>query len=171
MLCHLFLFLFLLLFIAYVLDIYIYIYIYIFTACVHLLVTASVVHSSPILVTLMKEALSSPETSVLTERQCVTSHMTLFFMRERHHFRNRIICRRRTVIYAHVESLTGCIWAHVESLTGCISFRPGAVNLATAGHSNSVRLQECFDVCYVLLLKLLHIVDFLQEIWFYINIV
>jgi hypothetical protein len=31
-----------------------------------LLVTASVVTSSPILVTLMKEALSSPETSVLT---------------------------------------------------------------------------------------------------------
>jgi hypothetical protein len=31
-----------------------------------LLVTASVVHSSPILVTLMKEALSSSETSVLT---------------------------------------------------------------------------------------------------------
>jgi hypothetical protein len=31
-----------------------------------LLVTASVVPSSPILVTLMKEALSSPETSVLT---------------------------------------------------------------------------------------------------------
>jgi hypothetical protein len=32
----------------------------------HLLVTASVVPSSPILVTLMKEALSSSETSVLT---------------------------------------------------------------------------------------------------------
>jgi hypothetical protein len=31
-----------------------------------LLVTASVVHSSPILVTLMKEALSSSETSVIT---------------------------------------------------------------------------------------------------------
>jgi hypothetical protein len=31
-----------------------------------LLVTASVVHSSPILVTLMKEVLSSSETSVLT---------------------------------------------------------------------------------------------------------
>jgi hypothetical protein len=31
-----------------------------------LLVTASVIHSSPILVTLMKEALSSSETSVLT---------------------------------------------------------------------------------------------------------
>jgi hypothetical protein len=31
-----------------------------------LLVTASVVHSSPILVTLMKEALRSSETSVLT---------------------------------------------------------------------------------------------------------
>jgi hypothetical protein len=31
-----------------------------------LLITASVVHSSPILVTLMKEALSSSETSVLT---------------------------------------------------------------------------------------------------------
>jgi hypothetical protein len=31
-----------------------------------LLVTASVVHSSPILVTVMKEALSSSETSVLT---------------------------------------------------------------------------------------------------------
>jgi hypothetical protein len=31
-----------------------------------LLVTASVVHSSPILVTLMKEALNSSETSVLT---------------------------------------------------------------------------------------------------------
>jgi hypothetical protein len=32
----------------------------------HLLVTASVVHSSPILVTLMTEALNSSETSVLT---------------------------------------------------------------------------------------------------------
>jgi hypothetical protein len=38
-----------------------------------LLVTASVVLSSPILVTLMKEALSSSETSVLTEPQGVTS--------------------------------------------------------------------------------------------------
>jgi hypothetical protein len=36
-----------------------------------LLVTASVVHSSPILVTLMKEAVSSSETSVLTR---VTRH-------------------------------------------------------------------------------------------------
>jgi hypothetical protein len=34
-----------------------------------LLVTASVVHSSPILVTLMKEALSSSETLVLTKAQ------------------------------------------------------------------------------------------------------
>jgi hypothetical protein len=33
---------------------------------IRMLVTASVVPSSPILVTLMKEALSSPETSVLT---------------------------------------------------------------------------------------------------------
>jgi hypothetical protein len=35
-------------------------------ACVKLLVMANVVPSSPILVTLMKEALSSSETSVLT---------------------------------------------------------------------------------------------------------
>jgi hypothetical protein len=39
---------------------------YFFAACVWLLVTASVVPSSPILVTLMKEALSSSETSVFT---------------------------------------------------------------------------------------------------------
>jgi hypothetical protein len=38
-----------------------------------LLVTASVVLSSPILVALTKEALSSPETSVLTELHVVTS--------------------------------------------------------------------------------------------------
>jgi hypothetical protein len=36
------------------------------TSVLRLLVTASVVHSSPILVTLMKEALSSSETSILT---------------------------------------------------------------------------------------------------------
>jgi hypothetical protein len=35
-----------------------------------LLVTASVVPSSPIIVTLMKEALSSSETSVLTRATC-----------------------------------------------------------------------------------------------------
>jgi hypothetical protein len=41
--------------------------IFVFLRCVHLLlVTASVVTSSPILVTLMKEALSSSEMSVLT---------------------------------------------------------------------------------------------------------
>jgi hypothetical protein len=37
-----------------------------FAACVVLLVTANVVPSSPILVTVMKELLSSSETSVLT---------------------------------------------------------------------------------------------------------
>jgi hypothetical protein len=43
---------------------------YFFAACL-LLVTASIVSSSPILVTLMKEALSSSETSVLTRAtQC-----------------------------------------------------------------------------------------------------
>jgi hypothetical protein len=42
-----------------------------------LLVTASVVPSSPILVTLMKEALSSSETSVLKEPHGITS--------QRHH--------------------------------------------------------------------------------------
>jgi hypothetical protein len=39
---------------------------YFFAVCVDFLVTASVVPSSPILVTLMKEALSSSESSVLT---------------------------------------------------------------------------------------------------------
>jgi hypothetical protein len=43
-----------------------------------LIVTASVVPSSPILVTLMKEALSSSETSVLTPRG-VTFQKTQFF--------------------------------------------------------------------------------------------
>jgi hypothetical protein len=37
-----------------------------FLSVYHMLVTASVVPSSPILVSLMKEALSSSETSVLT---------------------------------------------------------------------------------------------------------
>jgi hypothetical protein len=40
-----------------------------------------VVPSSPILVTLMKEALSSSETSVLTEPHGVTSQKTPFFIR------------------------------------------------------------------------------------------
>jgi hypothetical protein len=44
-----------------------------------LLVTASVIASSPILVTLMK-ALSSSETSVLTRATSVTSQKTQFFM-------------------------------------------------------------------------------------------
>jgi hypothetical protein len=44
-----------------------------------LLVTASVVPSSPILVTLMKEALSSSETSVLKKPRGVTSQKTQFF--------------------------------------------------------------------------------------------
>jgi hypothetical protein len=39
---------------------------YFFAACVRLLVAASVVPNSPILVTLMKEALGSSETSGLT---------------------------------------------------------------------------------------------------------
>jgi hypothetical protein len=44
-----------------------------------LLVTAGVVPSSPILVTLVKEALSSSETSVLKEPHGVTSQMAPFF--------------------------------------------------------------------------------------------
>jgi hypothetical protein len=45
-----------------------------------LLVTGSVVPSSPILVPLMKEALSSSETSVLTKPRDVTSQKTPFFV-------------------------------------------------------------------------------------------
>jgi hypothetical protein len=45
-----------------------------------LLVTASVVPSSPILVTLMKEALRSSDTSVLQEPHGVTSQKTPFFI-------------------------------------------------------------------------------------------
>jgi hypothetical protein len=46
-----------------------------------LLVTANVVPSSPILVTLIKEVLSSSETSVLLqEPHCVTSQKTPFFI-------------------------------------------------------------------------------------------
>jgi hypothetical protein len=45
-----------------------------------LLVRVSVVLSSPILVTLMKEALSSSETSVLTRAYGVTSQKTPFFI-------------------------------------------------------------------------------------------
>jgi hypothetical protein len=44
-----------------------------------LLVTASFVPSSPLIVTLMKEALSPPETSVLQEPHGVTSQKTPFF--------------------------------------------------------------------------------------------
>jgi hypothetical protein len=47
-----------------------------------LLITASVVPSSPILITLIKEALSSSETSVLQEPHGVTSQKTPFFTRE-----------------------------------------------------------------------------------------
>jgi hypothetical protein len=43
-----------------------------------LLVTASVVNSSPILVTLMKEALRSSETRLLQEPHGATSQKTLF---------------------------------------------------------------------------------------------
>jgi hypothetical protein len=45
-----------------------------------LLVAASVVPSSPILVTLIKEALGSFETSVLTRPHGVTSQKTTFFI-------------------------------------------------------------------------------------------
>jgi hypothetical protein len=45
-----------------------------------LLVTASVVPSSPILVILMREALSSSETSALQEPHGVTSQKTPFFI-------------------------------------------------------------------------------------------
>jgi hypothetical protein len=45
-----------------------------------LLVTASFIPSSPILVTLMKEALSSTETPVLTSATRVTSQKTTFFI-------------------------------------------------------------------------------------------
>jgi hypothetical protein len=44
------------------------------------LVTASVVPSSPILVILMKETLSSSETSVLTEPHGITFQKTPFFI-------------------------------------------------------------------------------------------
>jgi hypothetical protein len=49
-----------------------------------LLVTASVVPSSPILVTLVKEALSSTETSFLQEPHGVTSQKTPFFFKFHH---------------------------------------------------------------------------------------
>jgi hypothetical protein len=53
----------------------------VFLRSVHrLLVTASVVPSSPILVTLMKEALSSSETRLLQEPHSVTSHKMTFFI-------------------------------------------------------------------------------------------
>jgi hypothetical protein len=45
-----------------------------------LLLTANVVPSSPILVTLMKEALSSSETSVIQEPHGLTSQKTPFFI-------------------------------------------------------------------------------------------
>jgi hypothetical protein len=45
-----------------------------------LLVTASVVPGSPILVTLMREALSSSDTLVLTESHGVTSQKTSLFI-------------------------------------------------------------------------------------------
>jgi hypothetical protein len=52
----------------------------VFLRSVHrLLDTASVVPSSPILVTLMKEALSSPERRFLQEPHGVTSQKTPFF--------------------------------------------------------------------------------------------
>jgi hypothetical protein len=44
------------------------------------LLTANFIPSSPILVTLMMEALSSSETSVLTEPHCVRSQKTPFFI-------------------------------------------------------------------------------------------
>jgi hypothetical protein len=47
------------------------------------LVTARVVPSLPILVTLMKEAISSFETSVLTRARGVTSQKMLFFRDKR----------------------------------------------------------------------------------------
>jgi hypothetical protein len=49
------------------------------SAC-RLLVTARVVPSSPILVTLMKEALSSPKRQFLQESHGVTSQKTAFFI-------------------------------------------------------------------------------------------
>jgi hypothetical protein len=72
-----------------------------------LLVTANVVPSSPILVILMKEALSSSEKSVLTDPYGVTSQKTPFLTASNDHTRDSPSCTRLSnqfVLYNLVET-------------------------------------------------------------------
>jgi hypothetical protein len=87
-----------------------------------LLVTANVVHSSPILVILMIEALGSSETSVFQEPFGVTSQKTAFFM----NFSSMYCIKGTAVIGCFVQTIgvaqSICVGALVDTRC-CVLWR------------------------------------------------